>query len=124
MLKSVEERKTSIYEAGTNGLQLTHAGLGKELAESWGIPARLIEAISNHHTPKSSDLDPELANLVHIGDACARNLGFGFGGDPYTAVIQVFSMEHLAITSENLLSWEEEMAQVMDKDMAFLAAIS
>ena len=39
---------------------MNHAGLGKELAESWGIPPKLIEAISNHHSLKSSDLDKEL----------------------------------------------------------------
>ena len=124
VLKAVEEKQISIFEAETAGLQLNHAGLGKELAESWKIPPALIESIAHHHAPKSSDLDPELANLVHIGDACARNLGIGSGGDPYTPVIDAFAMEHLAVEGDDLLKWEEEMSQVIEKDMAFLAAMA
>ena len=124
ILALVKEKQISLFEAETAGLQLTHSGLGKELAESWKIPAGLIDAIAFHHTPKSSDLDPELCNLVHIGDVCARNLGFGFGGDPYTPVLDPFAAEHLAVTGDDLLGWEEELSQVIDKDMAFLSAIA
>jgi putative nucleotidyltransferase with HDIG domain len=124
ILALVKEKQISLFEAETSGLQLTHSGLGKELAESWKIPARLIDAIAFHHTPKSSDLDPELCNLVHIGDVCARNLGFGSGGDPYTPVLDPFAAEHLAVSGDDLLGWEEELSQVIDKDMAFLSAIA
>ena len=86
--------------------------------------APLIEPIAHHHTPKSADLDPEIANLVHIGNACARNLGFGSGGDPYTPVIDDFAMEHLAVSGEDILGWEEELVQTIENDMSFLAAIS
>ena len=124
VLKSVEEKQLSLFEAEAQGLQLNHAALGKELAESWQIPPRLIEPIAHHHSTKSADLDPELANLVHIGDACARNLGFGSGGDPFTPVIDAFAIEHLAVEGDDLLKWEEEMTQTIENDMSFLAAIS
>jgi putative nucleotidyltransferase with HDIG domain len=124
ILKSIPEKQLSLFEAESAGLQLNHASLGKELAESWKIPPRLIEPIAHHHTPKSADLDPEIANLVHIGNACARNLGFGSGGDPYTPVIDDFAMEHLAVSGEDILGWEEELVQTIENDMSFLAAIS
>jgi HD-like signal output (HDOD) protein len=122
-LVTAKEKHLSLFEAESSGLQLNHAGLGRELAESWGIPDKLIEAISNYHSPKVSSLDPELASLVHMADVCARNFGFGSGGDPYTPVLQTFAMENLGISTEDLMSWDEEMSQMMDKDMAFLAAI-
>ena len=124
VLKAVEEKQLSLFEAESSTLQLNHAALGKELAESLKIPPRLIEPIAYHHTPKSSELDPELANSVHIGDACARNLGFGSGGDPFTPVIDAFAAEHLAVEGDDLLKWEEELTTTIENDMSFLAAIS
>ena len=124
VLASVKEKQLSLFEAESAGLQLNHATLGKELAESWKIPPRLIEPIAHHHTPKSADLDPEIANLVHIGNACARNLGFGSGGDPYTPVIDAFAMEHLAVEGDDILKWEEELTTTIENDMSFLAAIA
>ena len=124
VLEAVKEKQITLFEAEMIGLQLNHAGLGQELAESWKIPPRLVEPIAYHHAPRSADLDPELANLIHLGDACARNLSFGSGGDPYTPVIEASAMDRLEITGEDLLKWEEEMTQVIDKDMAFLSALA
>lgn len=124
VIKSVNENKLHILDAEETSLSLTHAKLGQELAESWGIPPRLIEAISYHHSPKRADLDCELACLVHVADAIARNLKYGSGGDPYVPVIQKFALEQLAISAEDITGWEKEMTQVIEKDMAFLSAIA
>ncbi len=123
VLEAVEGQKISILEAEERGIGLTHAKLGQELAENWGIPGGLAQAILSHHRPKSADSDAELASLVHIGDACARNLGFGSGGDPYVPSIDAFAFSHLEVSGSNLIEWEEEMKQVVEKDMAFLSAI-
>lgn len=124
VLKAVEKDNISILEAEERGIGLTHPKLGQELAESWGIPPRLIEAIAYHHRPKSANTDTELASLVHVADACARNLGFGSGGDPLTPTIQASAYEHLAVSGNDLTSWEDEMKQTIEKDMAFLSAIA
>jgi HD-like signal output (HDOD) protein len=95
----------------------------RELAESWKIPPRLIEPIAHHHAPKPAGLDPELANLVHIGNACAQNLGFGSGGDPFTPVINAFAAEQLAVEGTQLLEWKEEMTQSIENDVSFLTTV-
>ena len=124
VLNTVEEKRVSILEAEGMALGLTHPKLGQELAESWGIPPRLIEAITYHHRPDRAELDPELACLVHIADALARNLAYGSGGDSYVPCVQTFALEQLAVTSEDLMGWEEEIVRDVEKDMAFLSAIA
>lgn len=124
VIKSVSEKKMPIIEAEETTLNLTHTKLGQELAESWGIPPKLTEAISHHHSPQKAERDSELASLVHVADAIARNLGYGSGGDPYVPCIQTFALEQLAISAEDIVGWEAEMATVMEKDMAFLSAIA
>ena len=124
VFEAVSAKRMHIFEAEESTLGIVHTKLGQELAESWGIPARLIEAIAYHHNPKIAELDCELASLVHIGDAVARNLKMGSGGDPYVPCIQTFALEQLAVTSDELIEWEEEMLQAMEKDMSFLSAIA
>ena len=74
-------------------LGLTHTKLGQELAESWGIPSRLIEAISQHHRPQQSDRDPALASLVHMADAVSRNLGGGSGCNSLVPLIHLIRVQ-------------------------------
>ena len=105
-------------------LGLTHTKLGQELAESWGIPSSLIEAISQHHRQQQSARDPELASLVHMADAVSRNLGVGSGGDSLVPPIHPFAFNQLAVSPDDLVSWEEEIVQGIEKDMAFLSAIA
>lgn len=124
VIKTVVEKKLHILEAEELALGLTHNKLGQELAESWGIPPRLIEAISYHHNPKRAELDCELACLVHIADAIARNLNMGSGGDPYVPCIQPFALKQLAISAKDIISWEEDILKGLEKDMAFLSAIA
>ena len=69
-------------------------------------------------------MDPEIASLVHLGDAVSRNLGYGSGGDPLVPAIHPFAFNQLAVDPEDLMKWEEEMVQNIEKDMAFLAAIA
>jgi putative nucleotidyltransferase with HDIG domain len=124
VFKTVAEKRISIVEAEETALGLTHTKLGQELAESWGIPSRLIEAISQHHRPHRSERDPELASMVHVADAVSRNLAIGSGGDPFVPVIHPFAFNQLAVNPEDLVEWEEEILQGIEKDMAFLSAIA
>jgi hypothetical protein len=39
-------------------------------------------------------------------------------------VIQPFAFSHLGISGNDMTGWEEEMKQVVEKDMAFLSAIA
>ena len=101
-----------------------HTKLGQELAQSWRIPERLIEAIAYHHNPKMAELDCEISSFVNIADAVARNLGVVSGGDPYVTAIHQFALEQVAVTAEDIIGWEEEMQVAMEKNMSFLSAIA
>lgn len=60
---------------------LDHARLGGRIAEQWGLPTPLIEAITCHHEPRLATSGTALARWVHIADAAALILGIGIGTD-------------------------------------------
>jgi HD-like signal output (HDOD) protein len=102
---------------------LEHGQIGRELAESWNLPAELIEAVAHHHRPMRSERDAQIASLVHVGDAVARRLGVGSGGDATIPEPAPFALDRLGTTAEQLESFEPDIQEAVDKDKAFLTVI-
>jgi putative nucleotidyltransferase with HDIG domain len=57
-------------------LGLSHAEIGKLLAEHWRLPSILAQVISRHHSPSSSLEHFQLVSAVHAADYLAHGLGF------------------------------------------------
>jgi putative nucleotidyltransferase with HDIG domain len=53
-----------------------HAEVGGWLAERWGLPADIVEAIACHHRPDAAPRNPALASLVHIANYLAQRAGY------------------------------------------------
>ncbi len=53
-----------------------HAEVGGWLAERWGLPADIVEAIACHHRPDAATRNPALASLVHIANFLAQRAGY------------------------------------------------
>jgi putative nucleotidyltransferase with HDIG domain len=53
-----------------------HAEVGGWLAERWGLPADIVEAIACHHRPEAATRNPALASLVHIANFLAQRAGY------------------------------------------------
>ena len=52
-----------------------HAEVGGWLAERWGLPADMVEAIALHHSPERAEINPQLTSLIHIADSLAERTG-------------------------------------------------
>jgi HD-like signal output (HDOD) protein len=78
----MEEAERGLYGSG-------HGEVGGWLAERWGLPADMVEAIACHHRPEAAGRNPELAALVHIADSLAERAGHswpkGAGKRPVSA---------------------------------------
>jgi len=53
-----------------------HAEVGGWLAERWGLPADIVEAIACHHRPAAAPRNSALASLVHIANFLAQRAGY------------------------------------------------
>jgi putative nucleotidyltransferase with HDIG domain len=68
------ETNVSFQEAEEHVLGLTHADVGSWLADEWGFPEHLVEAIAFHHTPGRAERKKELVGIVHVADALSPRL--------------------------------------------------
>jgi len=55
-----------------------HSEVGGWLAERWGLPGEIVEAIACHHHPEVAVRSPELTALVHIADSLADRAGYSW----------------------------------------------
>lgn len=53
-----------------------HAEVGGWLAERWGLPSDIVEAIACHHRPGMAARNVALASLVHIANFLAQRAGY------------------------------------------------
>jgi len=68
---TLEEAERSLYGSD-------HSEVGGWLAERWGLPGEIVEAIACHHRPWEANRAPELTALVHIADSLADRAGYAW----------------------------------------------
>ena len=76
VLAQCRERGTADLDAERKRFGSDHAEVGGWLAERWGLPADIVEAIACHHRPEAASRNPALASLVHIANFLAQRAGY------------------------------------------------
>lgn len=69
----------SLTEAEERIFGLTHADIGRHVAQKWQFPDNIVAAIGDHHGPRGDGGWTNLAALVHTGDVIARWSGLAVG---------------------------------------------
>jgi HD-like signal output (HDOD) protein len=59
----------------------THEAVGFKLMNAWQLPEMLAVAVGFHHQPEKAIAHSELAKLIHVADAMARQAGIGSTAD-------------------------------------------
>jgi HD-like signal output (HDOD) protein/CheY-like chemotaxis protein len=123
VLTKVSESPITIYDAEEDVIGLNHCQIGLELAQAWNLPPELSEAVAYHHRPSIAEKDKEIASLVNLGDAIARELGVGSGGDQAEVKAHPAALKRLQVTQDQLEEWTPEIQEAVDKDKAILSIL-
>ncbi|MGC3960367.1 MAG: HDOD domain-containing protein [Verrucomicrobiota bacterium] len=107
----------SLIEAEREVIGCDHAEVGACLLKQWGLPAMLIEAVANHHTPVSAPV-PMLSAIVHVADIIALDAGIAPGVASFAMRVDESAVEALGIGRETvetlILSAYDSLARVED----------
>lgn len=96
-------RDCPMREAELEVIGLDHAAIGRQLAERWGFPVALCEAVGGHHDPSQLH-SGTLAAVVHLADAIAHALDVS--GEETELVPAI----HPPCWSEARLSWADSQS--------------
>lgn len=99
-----------------------HCAIGRELAEMWGLPDSLKEAIHYHHRPGEADeAHRALVYAVHLGEHIAMMSGVGTGADCMRYQLDPGFNEFFDISSDQL---QELVVRVEDEFIKTKSALS
>lgn len=91
-------RGCRLIEAEMEILEISHAEVGKMVANKWNLPMTLVDPIGYHHEPFSECDNQELVQSVYLGNIVARLAGYGSDSyDHFTlndAVIQQWRIKY------------------------------
>lgn len=94
----------SLAGAETKLIGLNHIEAGAALAELWGFPETLANAIKFHHHPNRVTPASPLVDCLHVADHLMGELGIGLGQDGVRSVLEFSALERLAIDPVTLES--------------------
>ncbi len=77
----VENERVAFAEAELRVLGFTHAQVGGEIAQRWGLAPLLRDCIRYHHAPSELDPPSSAVDAVHLADCVCLTLGIGGGDD-------------------------------------------
>lgn len=70
--RAAREREVPLLQTEQEAMAVTHAQIGRILADRWALPLDLEYAIVHHHDPSGADKARELVTLVHMADQLAH----------------------------------------------------
>ncbi|MCZ6633214.1 MAG: response regulator [bacterium] len=69
------------HVAETELIGLSHAEMGQEVADLWGLPREIAESIAYHHAPSLAQRHKRLAALVYLADFAVHQMEIGHSGN-------------------------------------------
>jgi putative nucleotidyltransferase with HDIG domain len=87
VLQAARERHTLLRDMEREILGFDHQQVGAWATEKWMFPPALVAAIRYHHAPSLAPAERGTIFAVHMGDALARILEIGSGGDDSLPVL-------------------------------------
>ncbi len=87
----------SVYEAEKHIIGVTHAEIGRRIAERWKLPDIIVDCIRYHHDPQISTFAPQLAATVYLADFLCKAKRIGNSGD-----YNIMNFHEVLVTKYNI----------------------
>ena len=92
----MEENGMTMADAELEALGADHAEIGGLILERWNLPEEISRGIRYHHTPEFDRLG--LANLIHLGNECAKVTAGSKAWDDFEAAINPYALQQLRLS--------------------------
>jgi putative nucleotidyltransferase with HDIG domain len=89
-------RAITFVEAERECLGVDHAAVGAAMADAWGFPAAIIEAIRDHHSPPFAQPTAVL-DAVALGNLVAKTIEAGLGAEGMNFAVDPGSYRRLGV---------------------------
>jgi len=118
IMRLVNEDGHSLADAELEVLGADHAEIGGLILDRWHVPAQLAHAVRFHHTPEFDRLG--LANLIHVGNACAKVGAGSKAWDDFEAALHPYVLEQLRLSLPRVKACWADVLHDMDAIESFM----
>jgi putative nucleotidyltransferase with HDIG domain len=104
LLEMVEKNAIPFIEAEEKTLGISHAEVGAQIAEHWGLPPEIVASIRYYQNPMRAGEYAKLVSVVHVGNILCVSFGIGVGSDGLAYIFHPGALELLKIKVEDLFA--------------------
>ena len=125
-----EPRYTGIIASENSDFGTSHDTVGKQLANRWLLPQKLVIAIAHHHNPQNAPAEKHFPLIIQVADIlsymhCSPDM---FGPKDVKRIFEDFLTEPLSLWAENklpldldnLVNWFELLAVSREENQPIL----
>lgn len=117
-LAKSQDENIPLHEAETAIMGITHAQVGKILAEKWELDPVLIDAIERHHdTDKDKTI---LLECITTANQISKKLDFGFSGNPIIDETPDQLIPRFEQTLDDLITSLGDLTSVKSEALSFI----
>lgn len=111
----------ALTEIESERLGMTHAQVGRWLADKWRLPAIVGNVIANlHHARVYSGADKKIVAAVAIADVLSAKARFGFAGESEDPNVDTELLQILDLPQEKFDSFVTELTSLREETRQFL----
>lgn len=107
----VREKDVLYIDAENEILGFGHDRVNAWLADHWNLPKNIREGLAWHHRPRSAQLYPEMACVVHVADFLARLYETGNSGDDNVSYLRPYALDTLKLKLQDLEQVMDELGE-------------
>ncbi|MFP4167789.1 MAG: HDOD domain-containing protein [Desulfonatronovibrionaceae bacterium] len=107
----VREKDLIYIDAENEVLGFGHDRVNAWLADHWNLPKNIREGLAWHHRPRSAQLYPEVACVVHVADFLARLFETGNSGDDNVSYLRPYALKTLKLELNDLEQVMDELGE-------------
>ncbi len=118
------DNRISLLMAEREIMGITHAEIGKILADKWALPVDLESTIVLHHSPQDADSARELVTTVHLADQMAHKAGYDLWDNEKIEPEWMDALSVLGLDENMFENFLKELENDIDKPTEFLIAVN
>ncbi|MBD3315885.1 MAG: HDOD domain-containing protein [Chitinivibrionales bacterium] len=115
--------KRSLFCSEGAVMGVTHARIGRVLADRWALPLDLEYSIVYHHDPEAADKAREMVTLVHVADLLAHAGGVDLWDGEVAPGMWPEARSILGIDDGKWARLLEEVKQCVEKSSEFFSVV-